>query len=278
MSEIKFKKSEGQHILKNHGLIDTIIEKARLKHTDTVLEIGAGTGSITLKLLKKAKKVVAYESDKRLARELLSKVNRDADVKNKLDLIQEDALLQDFPQFDLCISNIPFNISCPIILKLMSYKFKCAYILVQKEFGDRLTAKPGSDEYSRLSVVVQLLSNVEHVMKVSKNSFTPPPKVDTCFVKIEPKVPSPSINVKEFDNLLKVCFRRKNKTLLANLKTAAVQSIIKKNPDYSGAEPDKLIEQLVENAGLVDVRTAKMEIEDFLTLLLEFKRSNIHFD
>lgn len=278
MVDIKFKKTEGQHILKNHGLIDTIIEKAKLKHTDTVLEIGAGTGSITLKLLQKAKRVVAYETDKKLARELLNKTCRLPDLKNKLELIQDDALEHDFPHFDLCISNIPFNISCPIILKLMSYNFKCAYILVQKEFSDRLIARPGSNEYSRLSVIVQLLANVGQVLRVSKNSFIPPPKVDTCFVKIEPKTPRPPIDVNEFDRLLKICFSRKNKTLLANLKSPAVQSRIKKIHGYADLNPDSVIEQIVENVDLSDVRTSKMDINDFLALLLEFKKANIHFD
>lgn len=277
MAVPKFKKSEGQHILKNHGLIDTIIEKARVKHTDTVLEIGAGTGSITLKLLQRAKKVVAYETDKRLAKELLNKVNAAADIRNKLELIQGDVLQQDFPHFDLCISNIPFNISCPVILKLISYNFKCGYILVQKEFGDRLTARPGMEAYSRLSVIVQLLASVEHVMKISRNSFVPAPKVDTCFMKIEPRVPRPPIDVREFDSLLKVCFGRKNKTLLGNLKTPPVQERIRRISEYAGVEPDSVIEQIVENAGLTDERTSKVEIEGFLTLLLEFKKANIHF-
>lgn len=278
MSEIKFKKSEGQHILKNPGLIDTIIEKAKIKHTDIVLEIGAGTGNITIKLLAKAKKVIAYEPDKKLAKELLSRLSKTPELKNKLELIQEDVLLHDFPHFDMCISNIPFNISCPIIMKLISYNFKCAYILVQKEFGDRLIARPGSDDYSRLSVAVQLISSVEHVMKVSKNSFTPPPRVDSCFMKIEPKVPRVPINTKEFDNLLKICFSRKNKTLAGNLKTSLVEQRIKKNPEFNGLDPNNVVDQIVENAHLTDFRTSKMDIEDFLTLLLEFKKANLHFD
>ena len=278
MSEIIFKKSQGQHILKNPGLIDTIIDKAKIKHTDIVLEIGAGTGNITIKLLQKARKVVAYEQDKRLAKELLNRVSKYPELKNKLELIQEDALSQDFPHFDLCISNIPFNISCPIILKLISYNFKSAYILVQKEFGDRLIARPGSDEYSRLSVADQLIATVEHVMRVSKNSFTPPPKVDSCFMKIEPKVPRPPIDIKEFDNLLKICFSRKNKTLAGNLKSSPVENKIKKNPEFSAIDPNNVIDQIIENANLTDFRTAKMDIEDFLRLLLEFKKVNLHFN
>lgn len=275
MADLKFKKAEGQHILKNTELIDTIIEMAHVKHTDTVLEIGAGTGSITLKLLQKAKKVIAYETDKRLARELLTKVS--TLHRNKLELIQKDALREDFPHFDLCISNIPFNISFPIMLKLISYNFKCGYILVQKEFGDRLIARPGSREYSRLSVMVQLLANVEHVMRVSKNSFIPPPKVDTCFIRIKPKIPRPPINVAEFNTLLKVCFGRKNKTLLGNLKTAVLQQRIRKIPEYGEIDPNVIIEQIVENAGLTEARTSKMDIDEFLILLLEFKKANIHF-
>lgn len=277
MAIVKLKKSEAQHILKNHGLIDTIIEKAHVKHTDTVLEIGAGTGSITLKLLQHAKKVVAYERDKRLAKELLSRASA-TETRNKLELIQKDVLRGDFPHFDLCISNIPFNISCPVILKLVSYNFKCAYILVQKEFGDRLIARPGSGEYSRLSVITQLIANVEHVMRISRNSFVPPPKVDTCFMKIEPKVPRPPINVTEFDSMLKICFGRKNKTLLGNMKTPPVQERIKKISEYKDVDPDKVIEQIVENAGLSDSRTSKVDIDGFLILLLEFKKAGIHFD
>lgn len=278
MADIKFRKSESQHILKNHGLIDTIIGKARVKHTDTVLEIGAGTGVITMKLLHKAKKVVAYETDRKLARELLNKVSRVPELRCKLELIEGDVLLYDFPHFDVCVSNLPFGISCPVVLKLMSCDFRCAYILVQKEFGDRMMARPGSDDYSRLSVIVQLLSRVDHVMKVSKNSFLPPPKVDTCFMRIEPRIPRPQIDVREFDSLLKVCFGRKNKTLSGNMKTSTLRNKIKSIPEYSEENPDHVIDQILESLGMQDSRTSKMDIEDFLSLMLELKRANIHFN
>lgn len=278
MSDIKFKKSESQHILKNHGLIDTIIDKAKLKHTDIVLEIGAGTGVITMKLLQKAQKVIAYESDKRLAKELMNKVSRFPELKNKLELIIGDVLMQEFPHFDLCISNIPFNISCPVIMKLLAYNFKAAYILVQKEFGDRMIASPGSENYSRLSVMCQFVGQIEQVMKVSKNSFIPPPKVDTCFMKIESKIPRPPINVQEFDSLIKLCFGRKNKTLAANLKISFLQNRIKKIPEYNSMNPDHVIDKVIENLGFGDFRSAKMTIEEFLSVLLEFKRAGIHFD
>lgn len=278
MADIKFKKSESQHILKNHGLIDTIIDKAKLKHTDIALEVGAGTGVITMKLLQKAQKVIAYESDKKLAKELMNKVNRTPDLKKKLNLVVGDALMQDFPHFDVCISNIPFNISCPVIMKLLTYNFKSAFILVQKEFGDRMTANPGSENYSRLSVMCQFVGQVEQVMKVSRNSFIPAPKVDTCFMKIEARTPRPPINIEEFDSLLKICFGRKNKTLSANLKSSALQNKIKNLPEFSQVNPDHVIDKIVEKLNFEDMRTAKMNIEDFLSLLLEFKKAGIHFD
>ncbi|KAL6122700.1 rRNA adenine N(6)-methyltransferase [Nucleospora cyclopteri] len=274
---IYLKKQEGQHILKNHGLIDTIIEKAKIKHTDTLLEIGAGTGSITIKLLQKAKKVVAYETDKRLAKELKIKANS-MGIKNKLNLIEEDALRSDWPHFDIFLSNIPFNISLPIILKLLNYNFKCAFILVQKEFAERLVAKPGTKEYSRLSVITQLLTKVQHVLKVSKNSFVPIPKVDTCFVKIEQRMPRVEINVVEFDNLLKICFTRKNKTLLSNLKTSQMENYIKKSTEIGKTPFEALVEKIVESCSFKNMRPSKMAVEDFLKLLLEFKKIGIHFE
>ena len=72
-------------------------------------------------------------------------------------------------------------------------------------------AKPGSELYCRLSVNVQLLAKVDHLMKVSKNNFRPPPKVESSVVRIEPKNPPPPINYIEWDGLLRICFMRKNK-------------------------------------------------------------------
>ena len=268
-------KNKSQHFLKNPGLIDTIIKRAKIRPTDTVLEIGAGTGNITTKLLKTARKVVAFENDRKLARELKTKLS--FEERNKLELIEEDVLQHDLPQFDISISNIPFHISLPVVLKLVSCDFRSVFLLVQKEFALRLTARAGSPDYSRLSVMCQLLANVEHIMKVSRNSFTPPPSVDTCFVRIEPKIPRPQINCNELNSLLQICFGRKNKTLSANLKTARIEEIIKRTEEYKEMESSDVVDAILEEAGLQDARPSKMEVEDFLQLLLSFKRAGIHF-
>ena len=91
--------------------------------------------------------------------------------------------------------------------------FRCAVLMFQREFAQRLIAKPGSNMYCRLSVNVQLLARVDHLIKVGRNSFKPPPKVESSVVRIEPKYPPPPINFVEWDGLVRLCFLRKNRTL-----------------------------------------------------------------
>jgi 18S rRNA (adenine1779-N6/adenine1780-N6)-dimethyltransferase len=269
----KFNKDLGQHILKNMGVIDTVLEKAKIKSTDVILEIGGGTGNLTMKMLPKAKKVVVYEKDPRLASELVKKVNDNKELSNKFQLFIGDAMKHDYPYFDMCISNLPYQISSPFVFKLLTYKFKCAYIMFQKEFGERLIARPGSPNYCRLSVSVQLLAQVDFIMKISKNSFVPPPKVESCIIRIEPKSPQPPINLEEFDALLKICFLRKNKTILSNFKNSTFIKKIKKEGKIS--EPEVFLKSLITKLGLLDSRANKMDIDEFLELLLEFKRNDI---
>lgn len=114
--------------------------------------------------------------------------------------------------------------------------------MFQKEFADRLTAPPGSKLYCRLSASVQLLARVEHLMKVKRTEFRPPPKVDSAVVRIEPMNPPPAINYKvqklilfklsifqEWDGLLRLAFLRKNKTLLAIFRQKNVLELLEKN-------------------------------------------------
>ena len=107
--------------------------------------------------------------------------------------------------------------------------FRCAVLMFQREFAMRLVAKPGSDMYCRLSVNVQLLARVDHLMKVSKNSFKPPPKVESSVVRIEPKYPPPPINFTEWDGLVRLCFMRKNKTLSAIFRLKKVMLMLHNN-------------------------------------------------
>ena len=101
--------------------------------------------------------------------------------------------------------------------------------MFQREFAMRLVARPGSELYCRLSVNVQLLARVDHLIKVSRNSFKPPPKVESSVVRIEPKYPPPAINFVEWDGLVRLCFMRKNKTLSAIFRIKHVINMLHEN-------------------------------------------------
>jgi 18S rRNA (adenine1779-N6/adenine1780-N6)-dimethyltransferase len=252
----QFDKSFGQHILKNPLVVKNLVEKTALKSTDIVLEIGPGTGNLTQLLLEKAKKVYAVEIDPRMASEV-SKRMKKIGYGHKFELIQGDALKVEFPFFDVCVANLPYQISSPFTFKLLAHRpaFKCAVLMFQREFALRLVAKPGSPLYCRLSVNVQLLAKVDHLMKVSKNSFKPPPKVESSVVRIEPKIPAPKINFIEWDGLLRICFMRKNKTLGSIFRQKKIIKMLH----------DNFV--IFQSATLKDVESKQVEVGDYLKMM-----------
>merc|ERR1711936_1349215 len=227
---IQFKHDLGQHILKNPLIVNAIIDKAAIKPTDTVLEVGPGTGNMSVKMLDKAKKLIACELDPRMAAELQKRVQGTADG-HKLHIIVGDVLKADLPYFDCCVANLPYQISSPFVFKLLLHRpfFRCAILMFQREFAMRLVAKPGDKLYCRLSLNTQLLARVDHLMKIGKNNFRPPPKVESSVVRIEPKNPPPPINLKEWDGLVRIAFVRKNKTLGAAFTSTGVLLMMEKN-------------------------------------------------
>lgn len=197
-------------------VVKAIVEKAGVKRTDTVLEVGPGTGNLTIKLLDAARKVVAYEVDSRMIVEVYKRV-QGSEGENRLQVIQGDILKHQLPYFDLCVANTPYQISSPLVFRLLAHRpmFRAAVLMFQREFALRLTAKPGDSLYCRLSVNVQLLARVNHLMKVAKNNFRPPPKVESSVVRIEPRNPPPLVNFQEWDGMLRICFQRKHRMLRA---------------------------------------------------------------
>lgn len=105
----KFNTNFGQHILKNPGVSDAIVEKAYLKPTDTVLEIGPGTGNLTVRILERAKKCICVELDPRMAAEVTKRVQGTPEQR-KLEVILGDVIKTELPQFDVCISNTPYQV------------------------------------------------------------------------------------------------------------------------------------------------------------------------
>merc|ERR1712080_429189 len=173
---------------KNPLIVQSLIEKSALRNTDTVLEIGPGTGNMTVKMLDKVKKVVACELDTRMVAELQKRV-QGSHYQQKLQIMVGDVIKADLPFFDVCVANVPYQISSPLVFKLLLHRpfFRCAVLMFQREFAQRLVAQPGDKLYCRLSINTQLLSRVDHLMKVGKNNFRPPPKVESSVVRIEPK-------------------------------------------------------------------------------------------
>lgn len=195
--------SLGQHFLKNPAVVTAIVAKAALKSTDVVLEIGPGTGNMTVPLLQQSKNVVAIEYDTRMVREVLKRVEG-TEHERKLQVIQGDAIKTRFPFFDVCVANVPYQISSVLVFKLLSHRpmFRCAVMMFQEEFALRLTARPGEALYCRLSVNTQLLARVDQLMKVGRNNFRPPPKVESRVVRIELRNPPPPVNFSEWDGMV----------------------------------------------------------------------------
>jgi len=162
---------------------------------------------MTLPLLQQAKNVVALEYDPRMIREVLKRVEQTEHSRN-LKVIQGDALKTAWPFFDLMVANLPYQISSPVVFKLLSHRpmFRCAVLMFQEEFALRLTARPGEALYCRLSVNTQLLAKVDQLLKVGKQNFRPPPKVESRVVRIELKNPPPPVNFTEWDGMVSVFY------------------------------------------------------------------------
>lgn len=285
---IQFNKDFGQHILKNPLIIQNMIEKAAIRPTDIVLEIGPGTGNMTMKILENAKKVIACELDPRMVAELQKRV-QGTPYQFKLQIIVGNVLKTDLPFFDLCIANIPYQISSPLVFKLLLHRpiFRCAILMFQREFAERLVAKPGDKLYCRLSINTQLLARVDMLMKVGKNNFRPPPKVESNIVRIEPRNPPPPINYQEWDGLTRIAFVRKNKTLSAAFKQATVMAMLEKNYKLHCSLNNKtipedfdlkeMVNKILQRVGGENKRARTMDIHDFISLLHAFNAEGVHF-
>ena len=166
--------------------------------------------------------------------------------------------------------------------------------MFQREFAMRLVAKPGDNLYCRLSANVQLLAKCGHMIAVSRNSFNPPPKVDSSVVRIEPRNPIPPVNFKEWDGMLRLCFNCKNKTMSAIFRQKPVLKLLQANymtfcslhqkpvNTEFASDPQEWIKKQVcaileETTQFASNRPAKMDNDDFLKLLAAFNSADIHF-
>ena len=209
---IKLNKSLGQNYLIDKNKRDQIINFGDISKDDVILEIGTGIGTLTIELAKKAKKVIAIEQDKNIC-EILAKRLKDEKIDN-VELINDDALKVDFPNFNKIISNLPYQISSPITFKFLDYDFDLAILMYQKEFADRMNGEVGSKNYSRLSAMLYFKCDVEKLTDVSCESFIPKPQIDSTVVRLTPKENKiPQKDFKTYSKFTKALFQHRNKKI-----------------------------------------------------------------
>ena len=209
---IKLNKNLGQNYLIDKNKRDQIINFGNINKDDTILEIGTGIGTLTIELAKKAGKVIAIEQDPNIYKILAERL-KDEKIDN-VELINDDALNVEFPEFNKIISNLPYQISSPITFKFLNYDFDLAILMYQKEFAERMNGKVGSKNYSRLSAMLYFKCDVETLTDVSAESFIPKPKIDSRVVKLTPKESKISDNdFKIYSNFTKALFQHRNKKI-----------------------------------------------------------------
>lgn len=220
MTNFKHNKNLGQHFLVDMEVINLILLSAGDLSNKTVIEIGVGDFALTKYLIKKAKKVVAIEIDKRIEKGL-------ADLKNKhdnFDYIIGDALqinpLDIKEDNKVLISNLPYNVGTQIYLNYLHLQDNFEYLLLmfQLEVAKRITAKVGDNNYGRLSIVSDLLSKREFLFEVDQKSFSPPPKVKSAVIKIHPfDKPRIDVDLKKLERVTNLAFQGKRKTIRNSL-------------------------------------------------------------
>jgi 16S rRNA (adenine1518-N6/adenine1519-N6)-dimethyltransferase len=227
------RKQFGQHWLRNEKALRQIVSAADVQPSDRILEIGPGTGILTRQLLPLASAVVAVEIDRDLCKLLVQKLGQTENfllLQGDILSLDVDAHLTAFPKFEhpnKVVANIPYNITGPILEKLLGTiaepnpnPFETIVLLVQKEVGDRLYAKPGSKAFGALSVRVQYLAQCEWIYHVPASAFQPPPKVDSVVVRIKPRpIETPALNPKHLSMIVKLGFATKRKMLRNNLQS-----------------------------------------------------------
>jgi len=203
---VRPKRSLGQNFLINPGIIDKIIAFSGLKQGDTVLEIGPGKGAMTHKLASIAGHVVAVEKDDELAGFLQDNFTGNSKVSVINDDILNIPMEGVVPHNALLIANLPYNIATVIISNLLKIPlhFTSITIMVQKEVGERICARPGTKAYSAMSVLVAACFNAEPGFIVGPGNFSPAPKVDSLVIKLIPK--PDAVSIKEIAALRSVVF------------------------------------------------------------------------
>jgi 16S rRNA (adenine1518-N6/adenine1519-N6)-dimethyltransferase len=197
----------GQNFLKDPSIASRIVYSANLTTQDTVLEPGSGYGYLTRMLLNYAGHVIAVEKDPSLAAQL----RRTFAGRSSLEIVEGDILKTRLPPFNKVVGTPPYYISSKLILFLIKSHFESAHIVLQREFGHRLTAPPGTRDYGRLSVSAQRKLETQTLMDIPRTAFNPRPKVDSVLIAMKPRIPTSEVDNEAFDELVRGVFTQRRR-------------------------------------------------------------------
>ena len=259
---MKAKKKFGQNFLVDRYFISRIVNEVNPKEGNNILEIGPGKGAITEPILKKTNHISVVEIDPDMIKILKHKIS----TKN-ISILAEDVLgINDefFEEFNKIIGNLPYYIATEIILKLTKIYSSSSelYFMVQKEVAERITANPSSKSFGRLSVILQYYFDTELLFELPPEAFSPQPKITSAFIRlIRKKRVSPKvINKDNFEQIVKIAFSQKRKTIKNNFKNILFEK------DFLNLEISPKI------------RSEALAIDQFIKLENYVTQNNINFD
>ncbi|MFI3255936.1 MAG: 16S rRNA (adenine(1518)-N(6)/adenine(1519)-N(6))-dimethyltransferase RsmA [Psittacicella sp.] len=215
------KKRFGQNFLIDHMVIEEILDSINIDIKDDIVEIGPGLGAITFPILEQVETLRAIELDKDLIHRFkFSKYVLD----KRLSIIEMDALKVDFNSLFRekklkIVGNLPYNIITPLLFHLFNSLdvIDSMYFMVQKEIADRLVADPGTKDYGKLGVMAQYFTKTYTVVQVPAECFSPPPKVESAFIKMVPKDNIDFSLVKTLNTVLTNAFNQRRKKITNSL-------------------------------------------------------------
>ncbi len=232
-NNITANKNLGQNFLINEDVVDSIVENAEITKNDLVIEIGPGLGTLTSRLLEKARKVICVELD----RKMIAILEKRFKLYENLELINDDILKINLNQLISqnkineikhvkIVANLPYYITTPIIMKLLEERLdiESITVMIQKEVAQRLAAKPGTSDVGSITYTIWYYTEPKIVLEVPKESFIPAPEVTSSVIKLD-ILKQPRIEVKDekqFFKIIKVAFMQKRKTLINALVNGKV--------------------------------------------------------
>ncbi|HEY0079911.1 MAG TPA: 16S rRNA (adenine(1518)-N(6)/adenine(1519)-N(6))-dimethyltransferase RsmA [Pyrinomonadaceae bacterium] len=221
---MRAKKSLGQNFLVDEGVVARIVREVEPRADETIVEIGAGQGALTGRLLERAGRVVAIEFDRELAPLLRGRFGG----RENFVLVEEDALETDFcaviapSEKARVVANLPYNISTAILQRLIEQRgcLTEMFLMLQREVVERMTAEPASSERGFLSVLVEAYAEAEALFDVAPGAFRPVPKVWSTVARL---ILRPHIGAEVADEALlwrvvSAGFAQRRKTIFNNLR------------------------------------------------------------